>query len=246
MKAISIFLAAAAEKGEHTALEKASTASMDLLAQKSELGLLRVVPPGQPQNGRKEFLAALGAVDLSEKGDLRKLYGFNAALLFFGKGPEAEGRQLSLSLFPLELRKEEKPYEALLPATHRIFAAGYNFLCLYLDAGIGCKQDEKIQRLTEIDRKLIGPLLAALAVEEEEYSLLLTAGAFSPCAEGEDSHPLPFLIYRSQRDGNPAGSAFSEKAAAASGLLLPESPMLMQRFSGKYHCELLFDTVSGI
>ena len=100
----------------------------------------------------------------------------------------------------------------------------------------------KLAAIEAIDREIVGPALEELTRRGEEFAILLTPDHPTPLAiRIHTGDPVPFVIYRSGREGGPHAAAYSEEAARATGLFLPAGPMLMQRLTGKYLCAYQYE-----
>lgn len=88
----------------------------------------------------------------------------------------------------------------------------------------------KVDAIEAIDRDVLGYVMDGLRADGEDFAVLLTPDHPTPieirthCAD-----PVPFVLYRSDAERGPHASHYTEKAAASTGLFLPEGPMLMQK-----------------
>ena len=88
----------------------------------------------------------------------------------------------------------------------------------------------KVEAIEAIDRDVLGYVMDGLRADGEDFAVLLTPDHPTPieirthCAD-----PVPFVLYRSDRASSPSVAHYTEKAAASTGLFLPEGPMLMQK-----------------
>lgn len=243
-----------------TPLMAANNPHMDMLAQKAEVGMVRSIAPGMPADASIAELAVLGyAPEIYCQGNtakkldpLRQLYGVNGAMVFAETRQNSLANAAGLHCIPIEKGADtiSMLYQRKVRAAVKALAEGYNFLYIHLEEAAQCSRkgdlQGKIQAIETMDQKLLAPLLEALKQQEEKYALLLTPGYAIPLFQNSPSKaPVPFAIYRSDRDSSPNAAAYNEKDAAASGLFLAAGPMLMQRLTGKYQCDFQFDTIPG-
>ena len=88
----------------------------------------------------------------------------------------------------------------------------------------------KIEAIESIDRLVLGYLMEELNKAGEAYCMLLTPDHPTPIAlRTHTADPVPFVLYCSERDSAPSAAAYTEAAAAATGLYLSEGPMLMEK-----------------
>jgi len=75
-----------------------------------------------------------------------------------------------------------------------------------------------------------------LRKEEEDFSVLLMPDHPTHTAlRTHVSDPVPFVLYRSDKEGTLPAAGYSEKQAEATGLYLPEAHKIMSRFlSGEF------------
>ncbi|MBE6885087.1 MAG: cofactor-independent phosphoglycerate mutase [Ruminococcaceae bacterium] len=96
--------------------------------------------------------------------------------------------------------------------------------------------DNKIRSIELIDSEILGPVMNQLRKEEEDFSVLLMPDHPTPTAlRTHVSDPVPFVLYRSDKEGALPAAGYSEKQAEATGLYLPEAHKIMSRFlSGEF------------
>lgn len=88
----------------------------------------------------------------------------------------------------------------------------------------------KVAAIEAIDREVLGFLLDELSASGEDHAILLTPDHPTPLSlMTHTSEPVPFVLYDSRRQTGPSAPCYSEAAAKATGLFLPEGPMLMQK-----------------
>ena len=79
---------------------------------------------------------------------------------------------------------------------------------------------------------ILGPILDAF--RDEPLSVLVMPDHPTPCAvRTHTGDPVPFVIWRSDAPGTHPAPRYTEAAAAATGVYLPEGFRLMDRFEGR-------------
>lgn len=96
--------------------------------------------------------------------------------------------------------------------------------------------DCKIEAIEAIDRDIVGPVMNCLRKRSEEFRILLLPDHPTPMSiRTHTAGPVPFVLYRSDRDTSPHAKAYSEADCADTELFIPEGPMLMKRLiSGEF------------
>ncbi|MBQ1342848.1 MAG: phosphoglycerate mutase, partial [Firmicutes bacterium] len=94
----------------------------------------------------------------------------------------------------------------------------------------------KTESIENIDRHVLGFLMEQLKAMGEDFRVLLCPDHPTPIATMTHSgEPIPFVLYDSTRDAGPSAPRYTEAYATASGLFLPEGPMMMQKLiSGEF------------
>ena len=95
----------------------------------------------------------------------------------------------------------------------------------------------KIEAIEAIDREILGPVMRELRERNEAFRILLLPDHPTPLAiRTHIADPVPFVLWRSDRDTPPHAEAYSEAACARTGLFVPEGPMLMRRLISGDFC----------
>lgn len=91
----------------------------------------------------------------------------------------------------------------------------------------------KVRAIEEIDRQIVGPLLAGLEKAGEEYSILVMPDHPTPLAiKTHVADPVPYLLYRST-EAKAGADTYTEKTAAAAGRYVAHGYELMGRLLGR-------------
>ncbi len=116
--------------------------------------------------------------------------------------------------------------------------SGLDFVYIHMEAPDECGHhgdiDNKIYSIEQIDEKVVGKIVKELNAKGEEYSILIMPDHPTPistmthCAD-----PVPFLIYRSNKNINNGSKAYTEFEAENTGLKINSGVELMQRFLQK-------------
>ena len=92
----------------------------------------------------------------------------------------------------------------------------------------------KIFSIEEIDEKVVKHIKERLDADGEEYSMLICPDHPTPLSTMTHAKdPVPFLIYRSNKNISNGASSYSEEEAIKTGFFLDSGIELMQRFLEK-------------
>ena len=88
----------------------------------------------------------------------------------------------------------------------------------------------KVEAIEAIDRDVLGQVMEGLKKDGEDFAILLTPDHPTPIElRTHSAEPVPFVLYRSDRDAVPQAGAYTEAEAKKTGLFLEEGPMLMKK-----------------
>lgn len=117
---------------------------------------------------------------------------------------------------------------------------GYDFVYIHMEAPDECGHryeiENKVRAIELIDKDVLGRIYSALQQEKEPFCILVLPDHPTPLSiRTHTSEPVPFVCYRSDREGELPAQRYTEKLAAQTGLFIPKGHELMQRFmdSGK-------------
>lgn len=150
--------------------------------------------------------------------DLLKGLGLSAGLT----APEVEGATGTL----------DTNYEGKLAAALAILKDN-DFVYLHFEgpdeAGHHGNPVEKITAIERLDKRVLQPLMAALAETGEPYHLLLMPDHATPIVERtHTADPIPFTLYRSNQTPTHPAKGYTEKYAQETGWVVPEGHTLMR------------------
>ena len=150
--------------------------------------------------------------------DLLKGLGLSAGLT----APEVEGATGTL----------DTNYEGKLAAALAILKDN-DFVYLHFEgpdeAGHHGNPVEKITAIERLDKRVLQPLMAALAEAGESYHLLLMPDHATPIVERtHTADPIPFTLYRSNQAPTHPAKGYTEKYAQETGWVVPEGHTLMR------------------
>ena len=116
--------------------------------------------------------------------------------------------------------------------------AGYDFAFVHMEAPDECGHDgnteEKMTAIEYVDRRALGVILDRLDEIDDEVRILLLPDHATPIeARTHTADLIPYAIWSNKTALFPHAKAYSEKAAAENGLLIPEGTQLMAHFLGK-------------
>ena len=116
------------------------------------------------------------------------------------------------------------------------FERGQDFVYIHVEAPDECGHRAEIQNKVDaislIDKKILGPVVAALEKMGEFKVLVMPDHATPLSLKTHTNDPIPFLIYDSRNPKN-GPETFSEKTAKATDLYIDEGFRMMQDFAAK-------------
>jgi len=121
-------------------------------------------------------------------------------------------------------------------ALHALLKENMDFAYIHIEAPDECghrnEMENKIKAIEQIDALVAGTIRKEMEASGNPWAVLLLPDHPTPLRlRTHSSDPVPFVIYRSSNDPKKAtGLPYSEKAAASTGLFLPEGHVLMDRF----------------
>lgn len=129
-------------------------------------------------------------------------------------------------------------FEGKANAAIEALKAGYDFAFVHMEAPDECGHDgnvaEKVTSIEYVDRRALGVIMDRLDEIEDEVRILLLPDHATPIeARTHTSDLIPYAIWSNKTELLPHASAYSEKAAAENGLLMPEGTKLISHFLNK-------------
>lgn len=111
---------------------------------------------------------------------------------------------------------------------------GCDFVYIHVEAPDECghrhEVENKVKSIELIDREILGRLLPALQASGEDYAVLLMPDHPTPLSiRTHSGDPVPFVLYRSDRESPLHAGAYTEAFAEKTGLFIPEGHRLMEK-----------------
>ncbi|MBR5468575.1 MAG: cofactor-independent phosphoglycerate mutase [Firmicutes bacterium] len=111
---------------------------------------------------------------------------------------------------------------------------GKDYVYIHVEAADECghrgEAENKVKSIEFIDRDVIGPLLKGLEEAGEEYTIMIMPDHPTPIAlKTHTSDPVPFMIYRSNKEEKGIDT-FTEKKAAETGIFYETGMELVAKF----------------
>ena len=111
---------------------------------------------------------------------------------------------------------------------------GKDYVYIHVEAADECghrgEAENKVKSIEFIDRDVIGPLLKGLEEAGEEYTIMIMPDHPTPIAlKTHTSDPVPFMIYRSNKEEKGI-DVFTEKKAAETGIFFETGMELVAKF----------------
>lgn len=124
-------------------------------------------------------------------------------------------------------------FEGKLNAAVEALQAGDDLVYIHLEAPDECGHrgeiQNKVKSIEEIDRRVLAPLLERVK-EIDDFSLLILPDHPTPLSiRTHSSDVVPYLLYRSNAEGQPQAVSFTEEAAAATGNVVERGCDMMKR-----------------
>ena len=115
---------------------------------------------------------------------------------------------------------------------------GCDLVYIHVEAPDECghrsEVERKVQAVERIDTEILGPVLHALESSEEPYAVLLMPDHATPLdVRTHTREPIPFVIFRSNRELTPHTARYTEAYAERTGLTVEQGWTLMQRLTGR-------------
>jgi 2,3-bisphosphoglycerate-independent phosphoglycerate mutase len=102
------------------------------------------------------------------------------------------------------------------------------------EAGHSGRVADKVRAIADFDGRIVAPVRAGLEAMGEPFVLLVMPDHPTPLhLRTHTSEPVPFALYRSDGASSVPGTAFTEAAAAATGVFVPEAHRLMEQILGR-------------
>ena len=102
------------------------------------------------------------------------------------------------------------------------------------EAGHSGRAADKVRAIADFDGRIVAPVRAGLEAWGEPFVLLVMPDHPTPLhLRTHTSEPVPFALYRSDGAASVPGTAFTEAAAAATGVFVPEGHRLMEQILGR-------------
>ena len=125
-------------------------------------------------------------------------------------------------------------YDGKAQAAIEAFKEGYDYVYVHLEGPDECghraETDNKVLSISLIDKKVLSPIYEYLKECGEDFKIMILPDHPTPIRlRTHTMDPVPFMIYSSREDKN-GTEIFSESAAKATELYIPEGHTLMERF----------------
>ena len=122
-------------------------------------------------------------------------------------------------------------FDGKAAAAVKALAGQTDYLYLHLEAPDECGHQGdlqgKIRSMELIDRKIVAPIISALAASGEEYRILIAPDHPTPISlRTHVGEPVPYVLFDSRRQTE-AEQSFSEKSGRASGKFFMSGPELV-------------------
>jgi len=167
--------------------------------------------------------------------DFEKKFGVRASVISAVPLVKGIGRGAGMSVIEVEGATGElnTNYEGKVVAAISALRNG-DFVLLHLEAADECGHDglteEKVKAIELLDSRILAPLTSALDKGKEPYRLIVMPDHSTPlCVRTHTPEPVPYLLYDSTRALSHNAPLYSERAAAATGLLIDDGTALMPR-----------------
>lgn len=129
-------------------------------------------------------------------------------------------------------------FKGKLDAAIAEFNRGQDLVYIHVEAPDECGHrgeiDNKVKAIEMIDSTILGPLVATLKKQGEDFSILVCPDHPTPlCIRTHSSDPVPYFIYRSNAEKPNGIKTFDESSAKSTGVYIEDGFTLMSRFLQK-------------
>ena len=112
---------------------------------------------------------------------------------------------------------------------------GLDYVYIHMEAPDECGHqgdlDNKIKSIELIDSLVVAPIVKALNDSNEDYAILITPDHPTPiCKMTHTPTPVPFMIYKSNKDYNQNNDKYTEDDASKTNVFIDSGEKLMQIF----------------
>lgn len=126
-------------------------------------------------------------------------------------------------------------YTGKMEAALHELRRGQDYVYIHVEAPDECghrgEASNKVKAIEDIDRLILSPLLNGLDALGDDYSLLIMPDHPTPLAiRTHDASPVPYLLYRSNRDVTNTQGKFTEENARKSGLFIEPGYTILKHF----------------
>lgn len=177
-------------------------------------------------NGRKPMIP-----------EFEKQYGLKGAVISAVDLMKGIGLFAGLSVIEVEgaTGNIDTNYSGKVNAALEALNDGKDFVYLHIEAPDECSHrfeiDNKVKAIELIDQKVVKVVLDELGRSNMEYSILLVTDHATPLSLGTHTRePVPFAIFRSNKNESNPEQRFDEVSAAETGFLIKEGYKLMDLF----------------
>lgn len=113
-----------------------------------------------------------------------------------------------------------------------LLRSGYDMVYIHVEAPDECGHhadaEHKVYSIERIDEDILGRVCEALKADGEDFSVLLMPDHPTPVSlMTHISDPVPFVLYRSDKELLPHADNYCEESAENTGLYIPEGCMMM-------------------
>ena len=125
-------------------------------------------------------------------------------------------------------------YSGKAQAALQLLKEGCDMVYIHIEAPDECghhgETKMKVEAIEAIDREVAGFLMEELKKDGEDFRILLTPDHPTPLSlRTHTGEAVPFVMYDSTRNAAPCAPRYTEEYAKASGLFLPEGPLMMKK-----------------
>lgn len=129
-------------------------------------------------------------------------------------------------------------FKGKLDAAIAEFNRGQDLVYIHVEAPDECGHrgeiGNKVKAIEMIDSTILGPLVATLKKQGEDFSILVCPDHPTPlCIRTHSSDPVPYFIYRSNAEKPNGIKTFDESSAKSTGVYIEDGFTLMSRFLQK-------------
>ena len=231
-----------------TPLAFAKTPTMDYLAPKSQIGLVKTIPHDCEARYDISAMSIMGynskiylnnkIIDWNKKIPLNlksfyTIHNIKASVISRSNFVRGIARSAGMHLCDLgePIGNIKDDYKKKIDLVSKEFNDGYELVYLHLELYDEDKSiEDKVNRIENLDKYMLKPLLKMLRSIDDDFKLMVISSLLNDDNNCKLGDPVPFLMYQSNQERDTSIKIFSEESARDSGMFLGVAEALIHLF----------------